>query len=41
MLSHNSNYIVYVVNRPKFDDASISVREVIMTLILKGFDQKN
>ena len=26
--------------RPKFDDSSIGMREVITTLILLGFDQK-
>ena len=38
-LSRDSNYIV--VMWPKFGKCSISVWEVIITSILKGFDQKN
>ena len=40
ILSHDSNYIVYVAMWPKFRNSSISLREVI-TLILQGFNQKN
>ena len=40
-LSRDSNYIVDVVICPKFDNSSISMREVIITTILYGFDQKN
>ena len=36
-----SNYIVDVVMWPKFGNSSISMREVIMNSILKGFYQKN
>ena len=36
-----SNYIVDVAMRPKFGNCSISMREVIIISILKGFDQKN
>ena len=32
LLSRNSNYIADVVMRPKFDDCSISMREVITTI---------
>ena len=34
ILSRDSNYIVEVVMWPKFDNTSISMREVIITLIL-------
>ena len=34
ILSRDSNYIVDVVMRPKFGNASISMREVITTSIL-------
>ena len=37
-LSRDSNYIVDVVKWPKF---SISMRKVIITSILQGFDKKN
>ena len=37
---HDSNYIVDVFMRPKFGNVSISMREVITTSILLGFDQK-
>ena len=40
ILSHDWNYIVDVLMRPKFDDSSIGMREIITTLILLGFDQK-
>ena len=39
-LSRDSNYIVDVVMWPKFGNSSISMREVIITSSLKGFDQK-
>ena len=41
ILSFNSNYIVDVVMWPKFGNCSISTREVIITSILYGFDQKS
>ena len=41
ILSLDSNYIVDVVMWPKFGNSSISLREVIIASILKGFDQKN
>ena len=34
ILSHHPNYIVDVVRWPKFDNSSICIREVIITLIL-------
>ena len=40
-LSHDSNYIVDMVMWPKFGNSSISMREVILTSILEGLDQKN
>ena len=40
-LLHDSNYIVDVVTWSKFGYSSIRIREVIITSILKGFDQKN
>ena len=40
ILSCDSNYTVDVVMWPKFGNSSISMREVIMISILKGFDQK-
>ena len=39
ILSRESIYIVYVVMWSKFGNSSISMREVIITLILQGFDQ--
>ena len=36
-----SNYIVDVAIWPKFGNCSISMREVIIISILKGFNQKN
>ena len=41
ILSRDTNYIVDVVMWPKFDNSSISIREVIITSILQGFEQKN
>ena len=41
ILSHDPNYIVDVAIGPKFGNSSISMREVIIISILKGFDQKN
>ena len=41
ILPRDSNYIVDVFMWPKFGNCSISMREVITTSILKGFDQKN
>ena len=41
ILSCNSNYFVDVVMWPKFGNSSISMREVIITSTLYGFDQKN
>ena len=38
VLSHDSNYFVDVVMWPKFGYCSISMKEVIITSILKGFD---
>ena len=34
ILSHESSYIMGVVMRPKFDNSSICIREVIITSIL-------
>ena len=41
ILSRDSIYIVNLVMEPKFSNSSTSVREVIITSILEGFDQKN
>ena len=41
ILSRGSNYNIDVLMWPKFDNSSISMREVIITSILKRFDQKN
>ena len=41
ILSHYSNYEVNVVMWPKFGNSSVTVREVIITSVLQGFDQKN
>ena len=41
LLSCDSNHIVNVVMLPKFGNTSITMREVIITLILYRFDQKN
>ena len=40
ILSRDSNYIVDVVMWLKFGNSSLSMREVIITSVLKGFDQK-
>ena len=40
ILSRDSNYIADVVMWPKFGNSSISMRQVTITSILKGFDQK-
>ena len=40
ILLFDSNYIVAVVMGAKFGDSSIAMREVIVTSILYGFDQK-
>ena len=40
ILSRDSNYIVDVVMSPRFGKSSISMREVIITSILWGVDQK-
>ena len=40
ILSRDSNYITDVVIWSKFGNYSISLREVIITSILEGFDQK-
>ena len=41
ILSRDSNYILDVFMWPKFGKSNISVREVVITSILYGFDQKN
>ena len=41
ILSSDSSYIVDVFMRPKFGNSSISMRELITTLIFGGFHQKN
>ena len=41
ILSLDSNYIVDVGMLPKFCNCSISLRDVFITSILKGFDLKN
>ena len=41
ILSCDSKYIVDLVMWPKFGSSSISIREVIRTSILEGFDHKN
>ena len=40
-LSHNSNYIIDAAMWPKLGNCIISMRKVIITSILKEFDQKN
>ena len=40
ILSRDSNYIIDVVMWPKFGNSSISMRKVIITSILWGFDKK-
>ena len=41
ILLRDSNYIVDVIMWPKFGNSSIFIREIIITSILQGFDQKN
>ena len=41
ILSHDSNYVVDMFMWPKFCNSTISMRKVITTSILLGFDQKN
>ena len=41
ILSRELNYIVDVFMWPKFGNSNISMRKVIITSILKGFDQKS
>ena len=41
ILSLNQNYIVNVIIRPKFANCSISMREVIISLILWRFGIRN
>ena len=41
ILSRDLNYIVDLVMWPKFGNSSVSIREIIITWILWGFDQKN
>ena len=41
ILSRNSNHIVDGDMWPKFYNPSIAMREVMITSILQGFDQKN
>ena len=41
ILWYNSNHIVDAFMWPKFGNSSISMREVITTSILQGFDHKN
>ena len=40
ILLRDSNYIASKTLGPKFGNSNISVKEVIITLILYGFDQK-
>ena len=40
ILSRDSNHVVVTVMWPKFGHSSISMREVIVTTVLQGFDQK-
>ena len=41
ILLRDSNSVADVVMWPKFGNSSISMREAIITSILKGFDQKS
>ena len=41
ILSHDSNYIMDVVMWSRFGNSGICIREVIITSVLQGFDQKN
>ena len=38
--SEDSNYVIVLAMWPKFDNSSISMREVFITSILQIFDQK-
>ena len=40
-LSRDANYLVDAVMWPKFGNASISMKNVIITSILQGFDKKS
>ena len=40
ILSRESSYTVVKVMWPKSDNSKISMREVIITFVLKGYDQK-
>ena len=40
ILPRDSNYIVDLVMWPKFGNCSISMREVFITSILQGIDQR-
>ena len=40
ILSRDSNYIVELVMWPKFGNSSIFIREIVITSIVLGFDQK-
>ena len=40
-LSRDSNYIIDVAMRSKFGNCSIAMGKVMITSILKGFNQKN
>ena len=40
ILSRDSNYIIDLLIRTKFDNSSISIREAIKTSILYGFGRK-
>ena len=40
VLSRESSYTVVKVMWPKSDNSKISMREVIITFVLKGYDQK-
>ena len=41
IVSRDSNYVVDMVMWPKFGNSSISMKEVTLTSILQGFDQKS
>ena len=41
ILMRDSRYLVYVIMWPKSGNSSSSIREVIITSILEGFDQEN
>ena len=40
ILSRGSNYTIDEIMWPKFGNCSVSMRKVIITSILQGFDQK-